>query len=691
MTRSVATVTRINKRYAGPFGGMSDSDDPRVIGPTRAEVAEDVLLSFGYIRRRGGLVGPEEGNERDPGEIPFENLQGMHSALIPTTLGEHRILIVAKNGDQSIRRGYYTTQMLAGSGDWHEIPINYSGTADFVNFYTVAQFGRKFGSNGDAFGAIVYMLKSENWSHKTTGPFSTTVGMATPALAGSVSGSHPGYEMLVSFSNRLQAPEGSSWVVPGQESNAVGPGEGTPFTPGTTNFVRRRNPDDGHFHTHARVYVKDTNAGETVFSLVEIVALGEEFAEGLPNEFTAGDPIGDDFQFNYDPETYPKGVNGGGAYDHPPTRNDAPIRMKYFALRGGRGFWARPDESVVYYSDQIGPITGGHAEALSGDFVGPLTGNVSMLAEYYGQLLIGTSNALYKLVGPIVSHTNSSIHTGADIPQSPESLDRIDDAIPPAANGLGSHVIAEGILYYITNRGLAAYNGVRSIDVSDPIQKTLGDEQRAVMDKAMLVLDPARKVIFMLTPAGGNDARIFVYHYSTRGNEVSAGEWSVWSAEGGTQMDNMQTISLLQRTPQSEKTFLWGRLRTNATAELGIYSHKALKDVGAHNPSWKWQSGALDLGVPERRKRFHYLTVHLEPQTHTCNMRIGFVISDPEFGVPVSWEKQFQFGARTREVKIAIGIRANNISIFFRAEGTDARNLNKIVGFYIDAELVDHR
>lgn len=697
MTRTLASVRRVSKPYGSPFLGLSVHNDPRLIGPMRCVDCENVILSHGTIRKRYG----------------FDILGDTGLAdLLVEALTSYSYIHIPHNTQDSVRGiGHLALSKSPQAGPLHFLYELRDGIWEFLltiptssdlreipGFEQVAQTAKSTGSSS-GHDSVIYILDGTSRFSDTTpmikksgGPFlegnqelatTSRIGIAAPINVVRTGGLTRNYTFAISLSDRTQAPVDTPAVDPGQESNAnFLIANATTGTELTIQF----DAIEQYRWTHARIYALDVDAAETEYKFWASFSRG-----GL------GDTSEADNLVQVDPNTWKIVVSastmddisrndGKGAYSQAPTRNHPPRNMRYFAAFHGRGFWAARGQRFVSYSDPVGPNSGGHYESLSFDFLPPADGPVTMLANFYDQLVIGTPRGLTILVGAISSHTNGSIARGEPLPRFSANIEPLSGAsIGPVLNGTGSHVLADGRLYFISENGLERYDGKFVVNVSQAIRDREDAPLGDTLVEAELVHDIPENIIYLFIPAStGQAARMFCYHYRILDPDTGVGAWTRWRSKVADQ--DMIAIGNDINDPGDPGHVIVATNNPGPPVGSLIRVQRAASSSDTLFPTlfrpipWFWKTGRINFGISERRKQFFFTTIDIERNEGVMRVGHAFDEADPE---AVAADRTQQ----ASKLKLPTAGYGDEMSLYFGS--LQSVNHSRIAGFAIDALPVD--
>jgi hypothetical protein len=683
-------TARFKRDANGPFGGFAGHLHSRYVGPKRCEDCENVLVQDGRLKKRFGIQVLSAGDTNKV--IADSRVEGIYGDMTYPIEGatadydDVTDLIVAK------------TSKISGSYANGEVYLRHAGSDGFLaaspqvdwvngkipNFVPIGSRSKDIDTGpepDDVMGSQVQLYMVDGSDRATRVPLDISrraykVGITAPeynqtggagyvfmgiddvATQGGQVGFPPGtYEVRITLCDRSRISDADETGAPGLESNPNTNIMSNTHAAGNKVLAITIDLDQlvsGEFFTHFRVYWRSVDDNETDWLYGGMYNKSAEWEIGDEVDSFVSDP---DFNFpgseGYIEIQNVARATGTGAYDYAPTRNHVPEKMRYMATFRGRSYWARDDLPQVFYSDVVGPQTGGHYEHLSTEFLDPFDAPVSLLARYQDSLIIGTSNGIHRMTGLLSSHTNQTIAANAIIPMSSHAIEQITDDLGPVYQGTGHHVIADGIFYYISREGLMAFNGNVAVNVSKAIRPYLPVMTEInEMNTAMLAHDPVRNIIYMMTRVRASDgvggygkysgdlgsttgqveSTIWCYHYRAKDSETGLGEWTRFTSIGVTSAangnDQRYTAIGMRRfgaaNTAEHQTRLAVGMRVNDTGDgrfddCSVFS-EGLPTAFSDNQtdealtadkavSALWKSGQWDVGLFDMRKALIALTV----------------------------------------------------------------------------------
>ena len=712
MPRSARTVIRL----PGPLGGFSEQIHPDMIGPTNCQDCENVLALPGRLKKRWGI------RQMTTAHIADRRIEGIWSGLTNPSSGAVAPLIILKASEADA----YTTGALyrwKGAGAWVEITgATIAGnTSIFVPIGMSLETSQRALILADGSARAWRIELADTPRVRYCGIKPATDDLNQTGIAGNITTGHVGnpgnVRFYLSFSDEEQRPDNAPTNHPGLESNTWD--YGSAVTLPTLGGVRLEfdDPPGGEHWTHVRVYGLKISSP---YVQTRAYYMGSWYRPGYqkstPNEVGAVAVTGDHYKIEITEGAHVVQASGNGAYDYKPTRNYVPENMRYFAFWDGRGFWARDDEGIVYHSDVFNPLGGGHPEALSGDFLPPVDGPVSLLAEYGDSLIIGTDRGIYAVTGTISSYTNAAAARLEALPPHSAVVTRTPGDLGPVAEGTGSYVVAEGLLYFITRNGLARYEGpsVRPQLVGLAAQSELpsGATSTALRD-SVLAHDPVKHIIYMIVRedvAGGKyssdtdgttgqvESYIYAYSYREPDRNTGFGRWTRLGRIGVTAAfnDNDRRYTMIgMRHPIGGPPRLLVGMRCaqddpNDVNDADVYSEDPTSSadedceeqgsIADADVPWSWESGNWDLGLPERKKWIHHLSVKLKDNSGATNtLTVGESLDG------ATYQNASHKEDKTR-IEKSIGGLAEQMSVKFSG---DSQLDTEIFDYQVDAEPAD--
>lgn len=713
MPRSLRTVVRL----PGPLGGLAAHLNARQVGPLRCQDCENVIIRPGRLKKRPGIVKLDDTESPDDvlDVVTAARAEGVFGTITNPASGSPVELIVTK---VSLVAGAYTTGKLRF---WFDDNVGFqvqSNTEDPLGLNGNVPTFQKVGIRGADELANIYMLDGSDRAHRIPAHTSRTVyraGLPPPTnmllldVVGGGTWTAVKHEFKIAICDRDQTQPDDPLNPPGLLSLATV--ESGLTTPDNNFSIDFDAPDKAvEPWTHLAVYVRSADVNPDQFLFLGYWNLdGKDRADdkgvigagsnGREWRITLGGTAGQQ-------------ATGTGTYDFPPTRNNVPEKMRYFAIFNGRGFWARDNESFVWYSDPVSALTGGHYEALSYEFLQPLSTTITLLAAFRDQLVIGTSAGLHVLTGIISSHTNASAAREETLPPFSAQFEPVQGDIGPVAKGTGSFVVADNHLYFISKNGLERYDGQSVQDINLAIRSLLPTSDTTnTMATATLAHDPVKHIIYMLiredvsggkylgddaATTGQLDSTTWCYHYREVDRDTGYGQWTRITTIGSTTEalgNNQRYGAVGMRQPLgSESRLLVGMRAFNGDSpdiadDATVYEESAsgfadddLKGVSGVNVVWSWQSGRWNAGLNERRKRFHHLTTPIRKGSNSSGT---FVV---DYEIDGSASRVGTCPENQDRIESPLGAYGDDLSVKFSGASTEE---SEILSYAIDMEPVD--
>lgn len=717
MPRSAATVVRL----PGPLGGFSEHIHPDEVGPTNCQDCENILALPGRLKKRWGIREVDS----DMGTVALHRVEGLWGGITNPSSGNQEEVIVAKMGAAT----NYTTGSLRysklSSGSWSAWSSALAGVSVNATPIVFIPIGMQLAdaqralivADGSSRAYRIHLASTP--SAEKCGIKPATADLTQTAIAGNITTDHVGtpgnVRFYLSFADENQRPTNAPTNHSGLESNTWDYGSAVELPSLGGVRLEFNDPPDGETWTHVRVYAIFISSP---YVQTRAYYMGSWWhpttgSKGTDNEIAAVEVTGDHYKIEITESTHVSQASGNGAYDYRPTRNYAPENMRYFAAWDGRGFWARDYEPNVYHTDIASPLTGGHYEALSGDYLPPVDGPVSMLAEYGDALLIGTDRGIYQVTGTIGSYTNASAARLEALPPHTAVISRTPGELGPVSEGTGSHAVADGAFYFVSRNGLARYEGpnVRPQLVGLAVQALLPTTDSASpLKNSMLAHDPVNHIIYLLVRqdvSGGKysgdsastdgqvESVIYAYSYRELDPRTGFGKWTLLGDIGVTAAFNgndRRYSAVGMRHPLGDRPrLLVGMRRLDGSGDVrdgDVYQevpgNSADEDCAVvpddADVPWSWESGNWDLGLPERQKWIHHLSVKVKDNSGSSEtLNVAESLDGATY-------QSSSYKENTTRIEKSIGGLAEQMSVKFSG---DSQLDTEIFSYAVDAEPAD--
>gem|GEM_PF-6095718 len=725
MSRGDQTSARFKAPATPPFGGLLAHMNPGSIGPIYAQDCDNVLVHNSRLKKRFGL----DKVQSDFGEIADARIEGVWAGRKTGDDGNTDEMIVVK----TTAIPNYDTGSLSiseNSGAWAP-PVNvgliFKGRIPLfteIGARGVAREDTSSQSNpaliktyrsaviitdgsADAY-RIMPTLERRVRRIGILAPSNSNITITVNPNVGLMA---PGdYEFKIALADSTQSTDNNLLDSFGLLSNAsvllTSPQtilqndevvfELNDFT--DNGVVATDTNDTGwkRFWTHIIVYGRNVTSLESGF--VKMGSWYRDSAYKLPGDTGALIKNGAAWQAKLETSTR---ATGNGVYDYAPTRNHVPQNMSYFNLHRDRGFWAKRDEPFVWYSDIISPLTGGHVEAISLEFLPPFDGPISLLASYLDALIVGTPSSLFALSGQITSHTNQSVGADALLPESTHVVRQVASGDGPVRDGVGQSVVADGRLYFVSDGGLRAFDGQRIINVALGVQDL--HVTPSVMANSTLAHDSEKHIIYLaerensVTYSGDTAGTtgqvrttIWCYHYRRINNLTGFGEWTRFKSIGAIAESNGndQRYSCVGKNAAG-KLLVGMRMYDDAASmrfdDCAVFRESGTSDGTAKagssgNINWSWKSGRWDAGLMDRAKQFYAVSANIARSAFktAATFGLGFAVDDEAF-------KSVFYPETKQRIIVPVGRAGQEVAVLFSGNNTVD---NEVLGYAIEGEPI---
>lgn len=382
-------------------------------------------------------------------------------------------------------------------------------------------------------------------------------------------------------------------------------------------------------------------------------------------------------------------AQGFGPYA--PTRNGRPPKSNAAVVYDNKVCYASIDDDsygVLFYSAD------GNGEHVAADsFITfddegrePITG----LVVYQGRLIVFKETAIYVIAGVFSQLSNNDVALGNPAPQPLFSVHR-SQAATGCYNTGGSSAIKEcdGVLYYNAYDGIYGFDGLVSRKVSDPIRVTHSSVLESRRGRCSMAND--RKTGLLWIAYALDRDRVFCFDYRKGVGDPSVGNWTIHQFPFG--------LAVIADTPPAECPVLSDEplILVGTGAEPSKLLEMLAASRGRDETSgggetyigWEYETPWMSLGLLDRSKRVHNVTVFYGPG------------ADKTFRLWVGVERERDRSVRGRSFasvhpankptgKFVINKRGTRIKLALSA-GREDRCIGPFTGFAIDAEPIGRR
>lgn len=311
------------------------------------------------------------------------------------------------------------------------------------------------------------------------------------------------------------------------------------------------------------------------------------------------------------------------------------------------------------------------------------TQKITAMVVYQGRVIIFKQNAIYVLAGTINRQTNNAAANAEPRPLQNFQVFRILST-PGCFNirgGIGT-MECEGFLYLNAEDGIYVFDGQVARKVSEAIDDTflaIPEEMRSQCTMANDTENGLLWIAYARTIASSTETPVLLcYDYRHKDPQTGLGSWTVHDVDGLgfviTPQPSGEGLPVLNR----KGTTLVGRhheIGPDKVFQLGQMDPDTLDDFG-ETFDWHYETVPLDHGLPDRNKRYHYLTVDYERSIQPVTIKS---LVDTEIKGTVTKEKVIETKFKQQK-KVRIGGRGHRISIRFEGESKTAPRRKSIVG-----------
>ncbi len=744
MPRTLESVARI----MGPFLGVNEAVAGDILPPQYAETMKNIVLNRGMIEARPGLrnVSHIEDEVTLPwinaiAALPYAFQDGDTGLLV----SNGRVLIVVSEDNSSPKSTLFLTKPFVPAVVAHpfhdptiqviaQMPkLSREALGDIVHlgtktFITFADWQRphvvKWARSADADPAIFAggNLYRAGFDHPSSGTSVEHEAAPVDPQDELHAQEFPAgrFAFAITFYDSLYGVESNAEYVSGFPDNPrFYELDGTTLLKFTVNHDSLPDPNTARI-THVRVYAiidrldEDPDGieagGETAHRLIaEIPHTAAEEASFFSIYVKLSD-------LRFSPIALSDYLSLRGVGPFVPTRNGPPPKSNAMAVYDDKVCYASIDPDTygaLFYS---ATFNGEHVAAdafIAFDDEGsePITG----LVVYQGRLLVFKETAIYVIAGTLTQHTNDTVALGQAAPQPLFSKYRVQ-ADTGCFNYGGSLALKEcdGILYYNALDGIYGFDGLRAKKVSDPIKTTHALVPEASRDKCSMAND--RRTGLLWIHYARVDDKVFCFDYRKGVGDPSVGNWTIHSFEHAGSPLGVNVIadvpSAVCPVLSADPLILAGTGDEPARMLEMLASHRGkdqawdtldidgrpLAGVDLYF-SWQYETPWMSLGLLDRAKRIHTVTLFYGPDANET-FRLDVLVEqerthagsfDEALGRNVVRRQMPSASPAGRPTgKFAINKRGTRIKLWmFKSEAQKC--VGPFTGFAIDAEPVGRR
>lgn len=341
-------------------------------------------------------------------------------------------------------------------------------------------------------------------------------------------------------------------------------------------------------------------------------------------------------------------VSGEGPFM--PVRNGLPPSSNTACMYQGMMVYASIDpdtRGAIFWSEEGQP-----EHVAADDFYGfPDQGRelTRALVIYQGRLIAFKESAIYVITGVLPRRTNRQATLGEVSLGSYQVFKAVDDI--GCSNIYGGNCVVEcdGLLYFVGLDGIYAFNGIRALNVSQPVRSSILVLDEDVRRRGELVNDARHGLLWVFYPHGaeGSGGTFFCFDYRQAGDDPLKGSWTAHFVYNG--------INAVTAAPTIHGTRYWDMPEDAhfiASASGGCVA--ALSGSGTvsdefaserfNDFDWSYHLVPAHLGSIERPKRVHYVSVRRDESMpgdvyltdHAAEQTMEHTIGERNGKVPVN-------------------------------------------------------
>jgi len=344
--------------------------------------------------------------------------------------------------------------------------------------------------------------------------------------------------------------------------------------------------------THFRVYRKNLTAGDTDWYL-------------LTTALATFTDTTDDFD-----EAYKIAANSI------PQRNWGwpNISFDLGTSHRGRLFVASSGQTRVYYSELFGPV---HVGDSNWEDIGDEDNEgINAIISFQDQLIVGKTRSIWGLFGD--PETTSSWFTRQMVPDV-------------GISGKQAFVNIDNMLYLVSHRGVYRYNGREAEYLTLAIEDWWFENvDQSRLHNAVVADDKRNGLLLVSVTTNGNSTpdTTLVLCYRVPPRVTDRGVFYAWNVWGLPATCWGQAGELTNQ----QLRFGLGDPETDGYYVAYLYGEdNDAEDDGGTAIDWHWQTPRLNMGIPERKKRFHTITVRCDDPGVQSDIRVGYTLDDGSF------------------------------------------------------------
>ena len=328
-----------------------------------------------------------------------------------------------------------------------------------------------------------------------------------------------------------------------------------------------------------------------------------------------------------------------------PTLNGNPPASTCSATYENITFYAGKD-GKLYYSEPGNPE---HVSPL--DFLvlpSSLSTEISYMLEYKGRLIIFTQGEIFVLAGLVSRRSNAEAALGLPSPTPQFQLFKSESVHSGCINvygGVGA-IECDDILYYSASDGIYAFDGLRSIKVSEDIQSTFDAIPFAYKQQCILANDANTGLLWACYPSNsftGETTTLLCYDYRFKNPETGFGRWTKHTIANLTSIAPASPfLQSLTYADKADSILLGGGVRLSSEnlyrTALGAIRPNTIYDFkteGDSNITWEYETPDINFGTDDYDKNVQSVKVSCSTNMTGSNfIYITFRTDIDAYGVP---------------------------------------------------------
>lgn len=712
MPRTLDSVVRV----MGPFLGVNESVADDIQPPQYASTLKNVVLNRGMIEARPGLRNVLEIEDPD---VPVDAVVPWINAIsvLPYAFRDGEVGPYISNGRVLIAT--------SEQGPFSTLYITKPFTRTITKYRTV---GRMPGLSREARGDVVHLgdrtfIAFPDWDRPRVVKWYRDA-QATPSILGNgLDLNAAGFELASEVFTVEAAPSSAAEQFPlGRYAFAItyyDAGTGTEsnghYVYGRENFIEVGPDQKMRFNVfftgdntdpntarvgRVRIYAiiermdEDPNAevvgGETAYRLIAEMPIS-------PTQRSMGSAwvvVGRDDVRIPPIVPAPEALSLRGIGPYVPTRNGTPPKSNAIVVYDDKVCYASidPDSygALFYSADGNGEYVAADAFiAFDDEGSEPITG----LMVYQGRLLVFKETGIHVITGTLNQMTNDDVALGNPAPQPLFSKFRAQSDTGCYNKNGGSLALKEcdGVLYFNAFDGIYGFDGLRAQKVSDPIRTTHALVSEARRGSCSMANDRRTGVLWIAYAQ--ERFRVFCFDYRQGVGDPSVGNWTIHDFPAGLAVV-ADAPSAIAPVLSADPLILVGTGSEPSRLLEMLQSQRGKDHTVAGDDryvQWYYETPWMSLGLLDRAKRIHHVTVFYGPGIERT-LHLSVQVERERNRVVFGRSLRMVDATNKPSQKIAVNRRGMRIKLVLESDNlVDAKCLGPFTGFAIDAEPIGRR